>query len=240
MATVKEINHDSSTTLSDFYTITITDTDGAVTVTIPSALNGSTNGVEMDYDAGSSLAVLEEDFTTLTGSDFRWRFWLDFSNMSFTGPLTSFVNLYLKSGATNIFRLQITLGFIPTTLRLIPIYYNDSGNPISGLPNFDSPQSNEFCVEIRAIRETADGNADGELELFTSGVSAGAISNVENFNRFNLGIDRARIEFLSSDSAAKGILYYDEWILDNDNTANLGCPQLLFSGYDLVLGGGQS
>lgn len=240
MATVKEINHDSSTTIGDHYS-SVTDTDGAVTVTGAAALASSTYGVEMYYGAGTALSVLEEDFTTLTGDDFRWRIRLDLSNMSNPSSTLTFASFRLRSsGGDNIFVISLSTTSPPVKYRLTSNYYNDSGVPQGIGGNADLSTSSQICVEMRAIRETADGNADGIAEIFLDGVSQGLISNAENFNQFNLGISRARIEFPSLDPDHQGILYYDEWILDNDNAAGLGCPPPpVFSGYDLIIGGGQ-
>lgn len=234
MATVKEITHDSSTTLSDFYTTTITDVDGAATVTIPSALGGSTNGVNIDYDAGTNFITLEEDFVALVGNDLRWRFRLNFSNNSFSGGAISIVlQFYLNSGASFIFRIALSYN---SGLKMTPSWYNDSGIA-QAMGTVAFPESIETCVELRAIRETGASAADGEVEVFINGVSQFSITNAENFTRFGLGIDRARLQWSSSDVDITGDLHYDEWILTDDNPTAL-CP-VLFTGYDLVLGGGQ-
>jgi hypothetical protein len=236
MATVKEINHDSSTTLSDHYTTTISDPDGGATVTVPAALNGSTNGVNIDYDAGTNFITLEEDFTALVGNDFRWRFRLDFSNVSFSGDVSTVLQFFLNSGASFIFRISMTYDTV-NFLRIASSYYNDSGIAQS-IGTFDPvPLSEDICIELRAIRETGATAADGEVELFVNGVSRLSISNAENFNRFALGIDRARLQWDSFDTDMTGDLFYDEWILTDDNATAL-CATV-FSGYDLVLGGGQ-
>ena len=74
MATVKEITHDSGLAIGTYYTTSVSDPDGAISVTAASGLDGSAFGVEMDYDAGSNFVTLQEDFATLVGTDFRWRY----------------------------------------------------------------------------------------------------------------------------------------------------------------------
>jgi hypothetical protein len=223
MATVKEINHDSSTTIGVHYD-TVTDSDGAITVAAPFALDGSTYGIEMDYDAGTSQVVLQEDFTALTGDDFRWRIRLDLSNMANATSTLSFANFYLRSGSTNIYIVQLTTAAGPVRYQLNAFYYNDSGVPTGIGANQDVDTSGEICIEVRAVRESADGAADGIGQLYVNGVlQSGSKSNAENFNKFSLGIDRARIEFPSNDANIVGQLIYDEWILDDISTADLGC-----------------
>ena len=53
MATVKEINHDSSTTLTVHYD-TVSDTDGKLSAGAAGALSSSTYGVICDFDTSSS------------------------------------------------------------------------------------------------------------------------------------------------------------------------------------------
>jgi hypothetical protein len=221
MATVKEINHDSSTTISDFYTTTVTDPDGAITVTPVAALDSSINGVEMDYDAGINLVTLEEDFAALVGNDFRWRFRLDFSNMVFTGLVNnSMAQFRLQAAASLIFRISI--GYTGSDIQATLYYYSDSGGT-TALDSTFLPSSSETCIELRAIKETADGNADGVAEWFVNGASEASFGNLDNFNRFGLGVSRTNITFSSGDADATGELYYDEWILNDDNAADLGC-----------------
>lgn len=223
MATVKEITHDSSTTIGDFYS-SVTDIDGAIIVSAAAALGDSVNGVNMDFGAGGNSVLLVESFTALIGTDFRWRLRLNFANVSNFGGM--FVQFELETTASMVFRIFINA----TTISLQ--YHSDSG----GSTNIDSytlNKTDEICIDVRAIRETADGNADGEIELFENGVSKISVSNLDNFIRWNLGIDNCEIVFQSGGSVA-GNLYYDEWILSDDSAI----PLCEFGGYNLVLGGG--
>jgi hypothetical protein len=238
MATVQEINHDSSTILSDFYD-SITDTDGAVTVTPTAALDGSTNGLLVDYDAGSNNAIIGKTFTTLTGDDLRWRIRLKLDNFATTAAnRTGAVNFELRNNSSqNVFIITLASdgsnGF-----QVNGFSVDDNANIENIAGDVAVSSSGEICLEIRAIRETADTNVDGIVEFYMDGVSQGSLTDIDNFNRWNDGIETARHFFLTSDAGFSGDLYFDEWILDDDNAADLGCGGP-FSGYDLVLGGGQ-
>ncbi|KKK72721.1 hypothetical protein LCGC14_2901050 [marine sediment metagenome] len=239
MATVKEINHDSSTVLANFYTDTIIDADGRATVTVGSALNGSTNGVNLDYDtAGTSNVILVETFAALTGNDLRLRFRIDWSNVSVIPANERFFIDLEDSVGNDIFRVEIASDGIGGFVEIFAQYWSDSS---AGLVSIGANQAisdnSELCIGLRAIKETADTNADGEVELFVSGVSVLSISNADNFNRFGNQVARVLVRWNNA-SGGVGDIYYDEWILDNDNTADLGCAGL-FSGYDLIPGGGQ-
>lgn len=216
MATVKEINHDTGPPIGDFYG-SVTDIDGAVTVNNASALGGSAFGVEMNLDAGANSVILVESFTALTGTDLRWRLRLNFANVSDFGGM--FVDFQLQTTSSLVFRF-----FINSTVVDLQ-YHSDSGGTTS-LGSSPLIKTEEFCLELRAIRETADGNADGIAEVFVNGVSKDLNVNLDNFIRWNLGIDKCRIVFQSGGSQA-GDIYYDEWILDNNSTVNLCAGDVL-------------
>jgi hypothetical protein len=221
MATVKEINHDSSTTIGVHYD-TVTDPDGAVSVTVGAALDSSVYGVEIDYDAGSNAITLLENFAALSGNDFRWRFRLDFSNMAPTGSVSNTMAQFRLTTAASALVFRISIGYTGSDFQATLFYYSDSGGTTT-LASANLSSSGDLCIELRAIKETADGNADGEAEWFVDGVSQDSFSNLDNFNRFGVGIAQTDISFSSSDADAVGQLYYDEWILDDVNTADLGC-----------------
>ena len=90
MTTVIEINHDSSTTIGDFYD-NVTDADGAVTVTPVAQLNGSVNGLDVDYDAGVATVDLN-DFTGGGVTDIRYRFRIKLDNLTNSNSGFSFQN----------------------------------------------------------------------------------------------------------------------------------------------------
>ncbi len=230
MATVKEINHDSSTTLSDFYS-TIFDPDGAYTVTPTAALNGSTNGVEADYDAGTQNARIEEGYTT-SANEFRWRFRIDLDGITNSSSSSSLCNIDLTDAGTPIIEFTV-VGDGGSDFELKCDYKSDSLGLTQVGSNIALP-SGDTCIECRMVKETSDGDADGQVEFYINGVSQGSISNGDNFNSF--AIDETLFKIFSNVAAFTGTLKYDEFILDDDNTVNLGCG---FSGYDLVLGGGQ-
>lgn len=236
MTTVKEINHDSSTTLSVHYTDTVINTDGAATVTGGAALNSSTFGVNYDLDTTSTNIILVETFTALAGNDLRFRFRIDFSGAT-TIPANLVFRIDLEDSVGNdIFRVRVE-GAGSNLLEVDADYWSDGSAGLVSIGGFQSISENsEVCIELRAIKETADTNADGEVELFANGVSLQSISNADNFNRFGNQIARTNVT-LSPGTGEAGAFFYDEWILDDDNTADLGCG--IFSGYNLVLGGGQ-
>lgn len=237
MATYKEINHDSSTTLSDFYD-SITDPDGGFSVLVAAALGGSTNGVRADYDAGNNLMFFREtiaSFTSETTLSLRAR--VDFSGLSNSSGIVPIGGIGLDDNASS----NDPFGFLfvfsgTTTIEVSAYYHSDSGGQTSIAGAISIPTDEDVCLLIQATKETADGNADGEAEFFVNGVSQGSVSNADNFNNFGI-FDRAHCGFSSQNATLSGTFDYDEFLLDDTITAL--CGAAVFSGYDLVLGGGQ-
>ena len=103
-----EINHDSSTNINDHYS-TVSDTDGALTVSALNALNGSVYGVGCDYDAGSANVTLEDTFVALVGNDLRMHIWLDATGINPGFEAAPFFNIGINDGVNpNIFTIQLT------------------------------------------------------------------------------------------------------------------------------------
>lgn len=231
MATIKEINHDSSTTIGDHYG-SVTDPDGAVTVTTGAALRSSTNGIDADFDAGTNIPNLVETFT-FSVNEFRWRVVIQLDNLVSAGAATP-VDFFLEdSSGGDEFKIVVTS--VAGSLYTADASYNRDVGGITALGGASIPSTGEVCMEIRAIRETGASAADGEVEFFINGVSIAAVTNAENFTQF-AQIAQTRIRFGSNDADLSGTLFYDEWILDDDNTAALGC--LVFTGYDLIVSAG--
>ncbi len=233
MTTIKEITHDSSTTLSDFYG-TITDVDGAVTVTSASALGGSTNGLSIDYDAGSNLAQVEDTFSSTTPSTARGRARVNLDGLTNNNTSSDQAAEVLfaepgGAGGDTLIGLKVN-GDGATGFEVRFFGFADGANIDIG--NFALP-SGDVCLEMAITRESSDGANDGTAEGFINGVSQGTQSNVENFNHFQFG--QAVVFVSTNDTDFTGTCKLDEFILTNNSGDSL-CP---FSGFDLVLGGGQ-
>lgn len=238
MATIKEINHDSSTTIGDFYG-TVTDTDSAITITVAAALENSTNGINCNYDAGSSTIVLVETFTFST-NDFRWRYIVKLDGVTNNSNLPqAILNMSLEDSSTNdVFQIKI-LAETDSSFSIEAKWKTDGkGGGLTTIGGPDTiPSSGEVCVELRAIKETGAGN-DGEVELFLDGVSIQSTTAADNATAFATIVQmRATFDSTNPPNGVSGNLFYDEWLLDDDNTTEIGC--VAFSGFDLVLGGGQ-
>lgn len=232
MATVQEINHDASTVVTNSYTAGVSDPDGGATIIAGAALGGSTYGLNIDFDAGTNFITLTEGFST-TGNNFRMRFKVDFSNVS--GSHSDMFVVRLRKSTTQIFRFIIRSGS-PLTIQIQ--YLSDSTGMTAISPDITGVSAtSELCCELRVIRETNSSSGDGEVEVFINGISRLSVANLDNFTAFGAGPDDMQLVCNSFDAGTTGDLYFDEWILDDNDTANLGCN--VFSGYNLIQGGGK-
>jgi hypothetical protein len=214
MTTLQEITHDSSTTLSDFYS-SITDPDGAITVTPTAALGGSTNGLLIDNDAGAAFMDIAESVANVPisgGSGIRFRCRIDISGLSNSGGSDYLCTLEVTGNTDGDTLLQFNIyGDGATGFDLQAKYRRDVVPFLSQLGSNVSISGGDLCLEFRGVRESADGNADGEVEFFVNGISQSSLSNVENFNRFD-DFDTVHLYF-DSPASLSGSWKYDEYII---------------------------
>lgn len=229
MATIQEITHDSSTTLTDHYD-TVTGPEGALTVTSEAALRGSVYGVNIVATNTDLVKAL-----TFSTNEFRMRFALKLNGLTNNNAGVKFFEVRLVGLVTPfIFEVAIQANGGDSGFNILVTIDQDgkSGNPtLTGT----MPSSGETCIELRAIKETGVSSNDGEAELFVNGVSQDSDITLNNNTAFAT-IDELEVVTLG-DTDLSGDILYDEFILVDDNTADLGCGD--FVGYDLVIGGGQ-
>ncbi len=218
MATLKEITHDSSTTLSDFYG-TINDPDSAITVTAAAALGGSTNGLSIDNDAGASSPDLADTFVNSTPSGVRWRIRVDLSGLTNANSSDFLIDFETDGVAGTVSRIQMEISGNGTTGFTIIGAARQDVVPVSRVIGpFAISSSAAVCVELSSTRETADGNDDGTLELFLDEVSQGSLSDIQNFNDFDF--DRLSF-FMASPALISGTYKIDEFILTDVSGASI-------------------
>ena len=226
MTTVKEINHDTSTTLSHSsnYDNSVSDPDGAFTIKPAAALDGSTNGLEFDFDAGIDSGDLLANMTlSSNGLRMRMRFNLanlTYSDMSNDSIVNIFFGLWDNSGGTGFIFQVALIGKAGGTFAIKVNYLNDDANIIQVGSDEAIASSGEVCVDLRAIRETNSTSADGEIEFFINGVSKASISNAEN-NAAWADVDTFRVRIDSDDADFTGELYADQFLVDDDSATSL-------------------
>lgn len=234
MATYKEINHDSSTILSDFYD-SITDPDGGFSVLAAANLGSSTNGVRADYDAGNNLMFFRETIASFTTeTTLSWRIRVNFSNLSNSSGIVSICAITLDdTSGSDPFGFTFRWNG-SGTIQVSAFYLSDSGGTTSIVSDVSMSINSDVCLLIQATKETADGNADGEAEFFIDAVSQGSISDADNFNNFGV-FDRVHCGFSSQNSTISGTFDYDEFLLDDTIAALCGAAAVntfRFLGFD--------
>lgn len=237
MATIKEINHDSSTTLGDHYD-TVTDTENRLSVTIAAALRGSTNGVNVNYTDETVQSTLLEAFT-FSSNDFRMRFRIKLDNLINNSAGVNFLRVQLRddSGSNLVFQVELSAnpGDSGFNVTATAVGEGKGGSVTLGDGTDAVPSTGDVCIELRGIKEVSSSSNDGEVELYVNGVSIDSDLTMNNFNIFG-NIDSVRVVF-ETDTDIDGTLSYDEWILDDNNAATALCSAV---GFDLVIGGGQT
>ena len=230
MATIKEINHDSSQVLADFYD-TVSNPGGVMTITSAAALRGSIFGVNINADGAVAHLITA---LTFASNDFRWRLVIKLNGITNNNAGVTFFLLRLEGVPTTVFEIAIKGNAGDSGFNIV-VSIDQDGKGGNATLTGTIPSSGEVCIELRAIKETGTATNDGEAELFVNGVSQDSDLTLNN-NTVFATIDELRIDLLTGPDIS-GDLFYDEWILDDDNTASLGCSD--FAGYDLVIGGGQ-
>lgn len=221
MATLKEITHDSSTTLSDFYG-TINDPDSAITVSIAAALGGSVNGLAIDNDAGANSFDIADSFSGSTPSSVRWRVRVDLSGLTNANSSAFLVDFETDGAAGTDSRIQIEINGDGTNgFEVTGVAKQDVAPTLRTIGPVAISAAGEVCIELSSDRETADGNDDGTLELFLDGVSQGSLSDVQNFNDFDF--DNLSV-FFDSPAAISGAYKCDEFILTDVSGTSLCGP----------------
>jgi hypothetical protein len=218
MATLKEITHDSSTTLSDFYG-TINDPDGAITVTPGAALGGSTNGLNIDHDAGVNSFDIADSFVNVTPTEARFRVRVDLGGLTNSSSSAFFVDFETDGGGFTDSRIKMEIyGDGATGFEVFGSAKQDAVPFIRQTARYALPSSGDVCIEVSSTKETADGNNDGTLELFIDGVSKESITNIQNFNDFDF--DTISV-FFDSPAAISGTYKCDEFLLTDVSGTSL-------------------
>lgn len=230
MAILEDINHDSGGAVSSHWT-TVTDVGGRLSTSVASALNGSTEGLQIDYHATNSWTVVEPFVNPSSGViDLVFYFDPNGAGTPTVGSNRLFRVDVSDNGTTSSSALAQFLIDKETNgdIKVIFNFDDDSGGGGAGSTTVtDEPHKFQFTC----IRATGASSNDGDVEFFIDDVSvAGGGGGVDNYDVFAL-VDFLLVNGLGLEAAMSGTtLYADEFLLTDF------AP---FLGYDLVLGGGQ-
>lgn len=221
MATIKEINHDSSTTIGDFYD-NIGDTSGAATVTVPSRLNQSVNGVDVDMDSGVTVITLNESITPNGTNDFRFRFRIKLDNLTNSNSGVAFCWIDINYNTLlPLVRLEIN-GNAGDSGYNIKGYYFQSGKGGTlvqiGAGSDAISSTGDTCLEMSVI-ENSPGDVD--IDILVNGSSVRSTAGIADMTTWTT-LDQMQATF-DPNASINGNIFYDEFILDDDFAASGLC-----------------
>ena len=226
MANLLNRNHDSGSTPATHWG-NVSDSGGALTITVPAGLDGSARGLENDITK-AAWSVFENTLTPPGSNEIRSGFNIDTSPLTFPGTSPSAGDFIyghdMGGGGDVLFNLQIHWNSSNQLLVDFSRLWVSDGDVVTVffLNNTIIGASGAYCFEIRIVRESSDGGADGEVQLLVNGSSIYSATNLENFNSFANFISYVH-RGNSNTSAFTGVGYSDEFLLDDDADATLNC-----------------
>lgn len=225
MTTIFEADHDGCT-VADTWT-TILDSGSQLSSNGASALNSSICGVEAAFTAANGKTMFKT-FTPPGTNQTRLRAYFDPNSVSGTN-VTSIFSVQLNNPSPPSEMYMIRMNLDSGGNYKLQGLFRDDGNPFSTIVFGDEPggqpavpvSDEPHCLEIRIVRETADGNNDGQVAFYMDGVQLYSATNHQNYNAF-ANIVRYTVVWTDS-TTPTGTMYGDEFILDDAADADLGC-----------------
>jgi hypothetical protein len=138
------------------------------------------------------------------------------------------------STETKVFELSLiaTAGVIYARATV-----NDDNSADQDVTDTTALPSGDVTIEARLQYASSTSANDGELELYVNGVSVASRSDVDIYTN-EVDTFGARVITINDGGWSSGVYYMDEIYYRDDGT-QIYPPPSAFSGYDLVLGGGQ-
>lgn len=206
MAVIFEANHDSSTTITDFYAGSSGDD---ITIAPAAALGGTTNGLNILIDDTTVDYAYTASLNSRT-NQFRIRFYLDVRGLTLGGlaGIFSFRNVSTDIG---FIRLNYTGG----NFYLGFCAYKDGG----GYSNTDPALTNDVhYVEACFTRATTISSADGRIDIAIDGVTKTPVTGIDNYDTWEK-LDVMRVGFglvHTFPASTSGNIYIDEIVVNDD------------------------
>lgn len=210
-------------------------------LSVASALGGSVYGVALDVGgAGTSPLRKSTDAINNSATYIRFGFRL---NLNTT---------VMDSGtAEQLFELNPTVGGLEfctaiwlrdnggSGFNIEVENANDGGSSYPDINTAGDLPSGDITIEVAWEKPASTSSNDGVCTIYVNGVQSVTITTLDNFNNF---ADMANASDLKLDAVStgggsdSGLLYLDEFTIRDDSTPIFPDD---FSGYDLVIGGGQ-
>lgn len=186
---------------------TVTDADGHMTVGAAGALNGTTQGVSLNFADNTSMVARWAFTASLTGVA-RGRIFLD-PNTCAMGANNTFYLLSLENGANAVGGIEVNYNGGYDVRAYI---YDDAGTPTESVRSYytDAPHR----IEVKLTRASTNVAADGRVDIWVDGAGLQSITGIDNYDRFSQ-LDHVKIGAEGVDTGTRGIMFVDELIVNN-------------------------
>lgn len=230
MAQVVHLTHDDGT-FSEYDTAP----NSRLLVTVGAALNGTAYGVEKNRTGTAGDGNLNPINLSGATSEIRLGFYFDLNTISLTPTTETTLMSFQGGGAGENFFIRLRDEGSGDFIRVVT--QDDDGFEIDTDTSGGGLPGSEMTVEIVWTKASSTIANDGICQILINDVQAAIISNIDFFNSF-AGLANATTIFNISSGiwTGSGVLYYDEIIIRDDTTPIFPSD---FSGYALVIGGGQ-
>jgi len=191
---------------SDFDS-TVNETDMAVNGS--AAMVGS-YGLQVYLDGAGTTSYGLKNFTIGTDT-MRFRLYFDPNSLSMVPNDTVWVFTVRHSGGV---LFAVRLAYITDHYETDLYAYTDSTQTNSSNTTLsDGPH----YIEVLAVRETADGDADGTADTWIDGIAGGSLSGLDNYNIFNdIAGSRVGPSYIQVGTPS-GYIYIDDIAIRDDS-----------------------
>ena len=230
MATIFEANHNGGPPVSNYWP---SGGSAALSVTGASGLNGTAFGLQNDITV-SAWSVFDATISAPASDEIRLRWRFDVTPLTFPGtnPGTAANHIYqldMGGGGDTLINMRVRWNASNDTLFYAEKKWTSDGDAVIIVLIDNITVSNtEHCVDMRMVRETADGNNDGIVQIFIDGVSVFSQTNFQNFNAFG-NFTQIVHRGNSGTGTFTGNSYSDEFLLTDDGSTSL-CPAVATAG----------
>lgn len=230
MATLFEANHNGGPPVSTYWP---GGGSAALSVTDASGLNGTAFGLQNDITK-SAWSVFDQTLSAPASNEIRLRWRFDVTLLTFPGtaPGLSGNHIYqldMGGGGDTLINMRVRWNASNDTLFYTEKKWVSDGDVVTIILIDNITVSNaEHCIDMRMVRETADGNNDGIVQVFVDGVSVFSQTNFQNFNAFGNFVQIVH-RGNSGTGTFTGNSYSDEFLLTDDGSTSL-CPAVATAG----------
>jgi hypothetical protein len=206
MGLVFEIGHEVD--LSE-YTSTVTDS-GDLSWSRLAALSGTVGGMQALIDDTTAIYG-EKTYTALTGTNYRFRLYIDPNGLTMAANDRFEVAQILNSG---LGRASVTLGYDGSSYEVRAAVLDDSSSwQETSLYDITDDQHR---IEVLVSYASSDVASDATLDLWVDGASQEQVAGIDLYDLSKP--NQARLGAASGlDAGTNGTLYLDEFVLRDDN-----------------------